>query len=283
MFKLTSSDDREAWLEARQHVVTATDVTVLIGSNPFKTMRELWLDKQGESTFKGNAKSRIGQALEGSLVDWAAAQLPGLTTANDILFAHDAHPWAAATPDGLNYLDGETPAGVIEAKTTTAWLDPVPQYVVDQVQWQMFVTGAEVAWVPRLFGLEALDLFSVDRDEERIAELFDVAYLFFTDHLLTGEGPDVTAPPVLEGAEYLLDAYRDASARIKMLEAVKKGYRSEIFGLLDGEVVATAGGHTVKVGVYEKQGVDVGLLREKYPDIANECTVTSVVQTLRVN
>jgi putative phage-type endonuclease len=281
MFKIDSGTDREAWLALRQNLVTATDVTVLIGSNPFKTKAELWLEKQGESTFTGNARTRIGQVLEGSLLDYASAELPG-TVEPGALYGHVDYPWCAATPDGLHWLDGELPAAVVECKTTTAWVDP-PRYVLDQVQWQMFVTGATRGEIVRLFGLDALDIFTVDYDATRVAELFAVAHEFYTDHLLTGEGPDVEPLSVLEAADELVSEYASVSSQVKHLEQVKRGLRDEILFLMGGAVLASAGDYKVKVSEYEKVSVNLERLRDEYPDIANECSVVSKVTTLRVS
>jgi len=85
-----------------------------------------------------------------------------------------------ATPDGLS-LDHKL---IGEYKTSGKPLDKIPANYMRQVQWQLFVTGAEqcvFAYELRLEGPEGfvpgfdVECQLVDRDDDMIADLIDVA------------------------------------------------------------------------------------------------------------
>jgi putative phage-type endonuclease len=143
---IAPSSDRENWLKARRNGVTATMVSKAATPSGFETVvKEL----AGGDTVEDNAFMKFGRDSE----QWIALSLRethGIMP-NEWLIAAEVEPWMMATPDGLS-LDHSL---IAEIKTTgTDWGDwsKVPIHYRRQVQWQLFVTGAEAsvfAWVLR--------------------------------------------------------------------------------------------------------------------------------------
>lgn len=174
----------EEWHEIRKSGVSATAVAKACTPSGFaEAVREIW---QGSEPIPDNEFMRFGREQEPNIL--ADLQEMGYDIEpNDWLIAADGYTnrWQFATPDGLS-TDHRT---IAEVKTTGKdWGDwsKVPIQYRRQVQWQLYVTGAETclfAW--QLRAADGAGLFVpgwlepkvliVPRDEELIAELVRVS------------------------------------------------------------------------------------------------------------
>ena len=126
---------REEWLAVRKKVVTATEVPVLLGLNPFMSPNQLLKEKE-LSTFHGNAYTQIGEWLEPVVI-----QATNLTLGTDFRlleengakkFFHLDGLKLGATPDAIS-ADGTI---LLECKTTkpTSYIQyqmsPPDQYIL---------------------------------------------------------------------------------------------------------------------------------------------------------
>ena len=174
---IARSSDRDAWLEARTHGVTATAVAkAASGPAGFRDQLEL---RRNPVDIEVNAYMAWGSFMEGPIALWVKEQT-GIMP-NEWLIAHSAgSPWLA-TPDGLSIRHDE----IAEIKTMGKPLTEPPVLHIRQMQWQMFVTDAEkcfYAWqlrvdVPGGFAPGWIEPRSVwvERDEKMIADLVKVA------------------------------------------------------------------------------------------------------------
>ena len=174
---IARSSDRDAWLEARTRGVTATAVAkAASGPAGFRDQLEA---RRNPVDIEVNAYMAWGTFMEPVIARWVKDEF-GIMP-NEWLIAHSVgSPWLA-TPDGLS-LDHSV---IAEIKTMGKPLEKPPLDHVRQMQWQMFVTGAEkclYAWqlrveVPGGFApgwIEPRSLW-VERDEKMIADLVKVA------------------------------------------------------------------------------------------------------------
>lgn len=145
---LASSEDRQAWLEARAVRVTATEAAGLRTKGP-AFRRELLAAKLApQAEWQGNRYTDRGHEREPVIVDWVRAHWPHLA-GNTTLFHAPQNPLHAATPDGWGYWDGQR-LDLLEVKTSKHDLDPwTPGGYFQrtgywqQVQWQLYVMGAQ--------------------------------------------------------------------------------------------------------------------------------------------
>lgn len=138
------------WLKIRKNYVTASDSAVLLGLNPYSSVKKLRDSKTGASTFNGNANTKMGQYLE-SLVVLAANDITGLSfnrVENDKghkEFYVEGN--LGATPDAYN-----DKGMLLECKTTRPDLlvkyssFPPVQYLC-QVQTQMICTNMNIGYL----------------------------------------------------------------------------------------------------------------------------------------
>lgn len=101
---------------------------------------------------------------------------------------HPTIEWSGASPDGLIGDDGMLEIKCPNTATHIDWLlgkTKIPAKYMTQMQWQMACAGRQwvdfVSYDPRLPGELMLWIQRVDRDDERIAELEEMAQEFLAE------------------------------------------------------------------------------------------------------
>ena len=174
---IVSSQTKDLWLEARNRGVTATQVSK--ASTP-AGMKEVLAQIENPTPVEPNGFMDWGTQRE-AYIAHVVKERYGILPNDWLLCADGAgNEWQMATPDGLS-LD-HTIIG--EYKTSGKSLEKVPANYMRQVQWQLYVTGAEralFAYELRLEGPEGfvpgfdVECQWIDRDEKMIADLIKVA------------------------------------------------------------------------------------------------------------
>lgn len=277
-------------LERRRNFITATDVSAILGENPWKNGADVFLEKtQGLSAFKGNDATEAGTILEPAVLAWAEKRLGAL------------HPgdWMVHE-NGVNAcsLDARRQNGeVVEAKTSgivgpgfvdpSKWgddgTDEIPDYYLLQVQAQLMVTGAARAWVPALLGGRGFVMFCVmpNRDLQEVIAENSVA--FWNEHVLANVAPPDVRPSmdylkVMRRepdktallADELAERYLAASEARKEADRQQEDAKSALIEALgDAECGVWSGGQFTffeqSRGAYEVKETTFRVLRHKAP------------------
>lgn len=191
------TESREQWLDARRKYVTATEVAQLVrrGQDYWDELREIKAGQRTAPDISGLPAVRHGREREALIAPYVQSLEQGMVPNGDLYVRNERY---AATPD----LVGDGIVGEIKtikdtrlAKLQQAKGWPTGQYY-DQVQWQLFVTGAIAcvfAWEPyedwdgELVPREDMrDNITIHRDDVRINQLREVA-----DAFLDGRGVDI--------------------------------------------------------------------------------------------
>ena len=243
------------WFALRADGITATEVSVIAGLNPYKTPYQLYAEKLGlyEPEPVGAAAVR-GLLLESTVATFYEMETgKKLKRSNGIVRIKDI-PWAMASLDRT--IVGED--GLVEIKTSTSprWsLHPVPPDVVAQVQWQMFVTGAPWCDVAVLLGGLVFRIERVAASIEMQTELYRKAVEFRnllatkTPPTLQGEDSDALAAVTPWNG---LEEWAQADAGIERVAALYAEKRYEA-ALLDQELQNLA--ISLKEAIGEKAGI----------------------------
>jgi len=186
---LVPSREREKWLEVRQTGVTATTVAKAVTPDGFREVLDQ-LRQPGE--IPDNDYMRFGREQEGPIIEKLQTVVD--IEPNDWLIAKDSDEkkWMMATPDGLS----QDHKVIAEVKTTGRdwgrWAQ-VPGNYHRQVQWQLFVTGADVcvfAWMLRVNkagemvpGWPGPKYVEVERDETLMERLEETAHRLYAELL----------------------------------------------------------------------------------------------------
>lgn len=200
-FEFVSAPQRSPeWFEMRKGGITATGITAINGSSPYKTAYRLWAELTGQvGEQPAGAAAQRGQILEQAVADYYTAETGKKLRKSNGIVRLKEHPWAMASLDRT--IVGDTD-GLVEIKTSTSsrWqLYPVPPEYVDQVQWQMFITGASYCDVAVLLSGLVFRIERVEADPVYQTQLFDKAVLFRelvqskTPPPLTGNDSDTLA------------------------------------------------------------------------------------------
>jgi hypothetical protein len=208
--------DREVWLEKRTEGVTATDIARLArgGTETWKAIRA---EKAGYSRDFTNAAMQHGRDREPTIARFAQSMF-GLYRSTALL-AWNGEMRFMATPDLLGA--GKFKVGDIKT-TVHDWdtLDDVPGRYIDQLLWQMLVTGEKVAalvYEPHENGVPLYPMpkmLPVEWDSARVHKLQATAYEFLSED---GE-PD-------EDAAELDALLTDAAMRKELADAAEESYR----------------------------------------------------------
>lgn len=174
---IVSSQTKDLWLAARDRGVTATQVAK--ASTP-AGLKEVLAQIENPTPVEVVPVMQWGVTREPYIAHVVKERFGVLP--NDWLIAADGagNEWMMATPDGLS-LDHSM---IGEYKTSGKPLDVIPLNYLRQIQWQLFVTGAEqcvFAYELRMEGPEGfvpgfdVECQVVERNEDMISGLIETA------------------------------------------------------------------------------------------------------------
>lgn len=275
-------DSEAEWLEQRREVVTATDVARLAqGPSAARTIRR---EKDGEETFSGNRFTEWGNHREPWIGAWAGLFLGGsLIPNNELLISTKDARWAA-TPDMIS-ADGSTLAEIKVSKN--AWTKgEAPLRYLDQVQWQLMVTGAEKCFlicepyeiIDGRFVPDQPFAEEITPDTERQDELVALAEKFL-------DGEETVDESVAEEMGGLVTRDVELSRRIKELGEEQKALRESISQLVGDEPVSIdlEFATVTRTRPSTTRRFDQTRFKKDHPDMVDEYTATTErAGTLRI-
>lgn len=314
MYKTIIPTSHDEWLKERTKGIGSSEIGALLGLSPWQTPYQLWQIKTGKVEAvdnETNLRLRAGHVMESEVAAAFEATM-GLkveeSTAGDWLAIDPKRPFLRVSPDRL-YKTDKGELGVLECKTTSRPMVDIPANYFAQVQYQLAVTGYDEAYLAVLNLLSlgeswgGFKAYRIAADRKFQAFLIDKAERFWNDNVRKNIPPapmsyaDIAAQfptPKQSDAEiseqtiFDILAYKERLERIKALQAEADGIKDRIacaFG--DNErLVQTVDGSSPKVyGTFKAQTsnrVDTQLLKERHPDIYNECLKQSTSRVLRL-
>jgi putative phage-type endonuclease len=246
----------------RKNHIGSSDVSAILGMDPFRNAYEVWLDKTGkldDNQKKGRALS-LGTFLEEAIILMSEERL-GKITRNQYRTVKD-FPVLAASTDGIVKSTGEP----VEAKSTNItyrapesdqWgeegTDQVPERIIIQCTVQMMATESQICHNPVIIGGRGFVMFQIPFDKD-LAEMILERVSHFWKHNVQGDNPPENCVPSIDiirrvqrepqSVSPLADdlVERWIAARDAKLQTEKQAE------LLSAEVLATIG--TAEAGKY---------------------------------
>lgn len=250
----------EEWLDLRKTKITATDASVIMGVNPWKTKYQLYNEKisQMNNTFV-NERMQRGVDLEP-----IARDLFNIQTGLNMQPAVVIKDWAMASLDGLS----ECGKYLVEIKCPSekdhsiAASNKVPDHYYPQIQHQMYVSDVQLAYYYSFDGADGI-IVEVERDEEYIAKMIDEEKKFY-DLLIN------RTPPPEDYIERKDDLWTKCAnnwkltvCQIKHLEQLEDELRKQLI-FLSGE--SNAKGAGISLCQIERKG---NIDYSKIPELRN--------------
>lgn len=216
--------NHEQWLARRRTGVAVSDLSAILGVNPYKTPIQVYMDKLGlvEET-EDSLPMKLGRKLE-PIIGELFTERTGLAVIPGEITQHPSHELLIGTPD---FLVTDKPAGM-EAKTT-AWAredewgpemtDLIPMHYLVQCLGYLEITGRDEWFLSLLVGgSRDFRIYRIPRNDEMQKQLIGAAERFWREHIETQTPPPLDATK--SSAAYLkrvfprheTDALRTASA-----------------------------------------------------------------------
>lgn len=289
----TADMSREKWLEYRTKGIGGSDVSIIAGINPHKSVHQLWLEKTGqvEPEQTDSDYAHFGTLLE-PIVRKEFTERTGIKVRQKhMLLQSEEYPFMFANLDGVINDNGEM--AVFEAKTASAykqevWEDGVPAPYILQVQHYMAVTGAKRTYIAALVGGNHFFYHVVERDEEMIGKIIAMEKYFWETHVLGGvepvpDGSDATTDyfnsrfsrsngmriELPEEALSVCMEYDRLSEELKKITEAKNAAANQLKGYLKEAEMGTVGDRTVTWKEISKSTVDTKRLKTENPEIYN--------------
>ncbi len=183
---------------ARKNKLTASRVACLMNGDAEKILR-LWKEMIGEEqeeNLDDNWAVQLGSATEELNLNWFERKNRLIVSRRGEVVTHPDYQWAACTLDGwvegASILEGYP----IETKHCGG-REPI-EVIVDryqpQMQWQMWVTGAQQCALSIILGTNEPVVEYIDRANDYIAEMVERGRLFM--NFVECREPPVELPPV---------------------------------------------------------------------------------------
>ena len=197
-----------------------------MGKSPYMKIDELFLQKIGEATeSKQNFAMKRGHDLEIE-VRKEIESLYG-ETFEPLCVSHNQYPWAKASLDGYMEVTNPKDNLVLEIKYVgrenfdLICNDIIPKHHLDQLQWQLFVTGCENLIYVATNGKKddkgiVFHSVEVKADKEHQATLLKTA-LWFHNCVVTRVPP---SEPISDDIIAHLKYYEDVTLQIKALQEI---------------------------------------------------------------
>ena len=219
--EVITQDDREAWLNARQSGIGASEIAAVLGESPYSSRLRIWGQKVGRilpQDLSDVEAVQMGIELEPLVANLYSKKTSRPVEPAGILLRSDEYPWALATPDYW-LMDGDGNWRIpLQIKTTSAWrvndwAEGPPVHIWWQVQHEMFVTGAPWASVGVLVGGQRFMWVDVERDEDAIQRIIYEGGIFW-NQVQSQEYPD---PDMLEDTTHSIQSLFPSSAEGEVL------------------------------------------------------------------
>lgn len=221
------------WLALRKTKITATDASVIMGANPWKTRIQLYHEKlSNDPPIPANERMQRGTDLEP-----IARELFCCRTGQKMIPRVVIKDWAMASLDGINerneILEIKCPG---DKDQNLAKLGKVPSYYYPQLQHQMYVCDSEKNFYFSFDGFDGVTV-EVKRDDEYIAKMI-VEEKKFYDCIMNKTPPEPQEGDYTERDD---DLWRECakgwlfvSSHLKELEKQEEELRKQLI-FLSGE------------------------------------------------
>ena len=181
----TKNLSRQEWLQYRTQGIGGSDVSVIAGINPYRSVYQLWLEKTGQITPEEteNEYTQFGTLLE-PIVRKVFTQKTGIKVRKkNMLLQSEEYPFMLANLDGVIRIYDEF--CLFEAKTASAyksdeWKNGIPQEYLLQIQHYMAVTGAiRTSYIAVIIGGNHFEYRIIERDDKMIADIIAMEKQFW--------------------------------------------------------------------------------------------------------
>ena len=292
----------EKWKSNRRLGIGATDISAIVGLNPWKSQIDVYMDKKGLTKDRSNEKMRWGSILEEPIAEeFSKREGVKIQRVNAIL-QHKEIPYILTSLDRIILIGkgnkNNNGNGVLEIKTTgwgQAWEGgDIPEHYFIQLQWELHITGLKWGKFATLIGGQELLITQEIKANEKMGKKLEMqAVKFWKENIEKNIIPEPSSAADLESVkkiwdkdngttiefepdfERVLSTRKSCSSQIKELEEKKKILDAQILNKLGNNKYGNVGEYKVTKIIKEGRTVTQEKLKEKYIEIYNELAVNT--------
>lgn len=269
----------------RKDHIGSSDMSAIMGLNPYMTAHDLWLIKTGrvENVVEGEAVE-LGNALEDVLIDWFEEKMCLGTERNVTKTAE----WSVMEAN-CDAIVIDSHIGV-ECKTTgltggfaDGWgddeTDEVPEHVIIQCHHQMLCADLDTVFVPALIGGRGRVMYEIERNEEIIALIFEKAKEFWAcvendtppenshptpelaKKIKRNEGEQIDIPPEV------MENYLETKKAVKDAKTAQIEAEGILYAILGDAQSGTSRLGSVRIGTVTSNRFDTKRFKAEYPEM----------------
>ncbi len=294
------------WLALRKSIYGASEVSAVLEISPWMTPWSIWTNKLGIAPPVEVTNFMLyGTFMEDGICKWFEHETGLFVVAQQHLAYSKTDSLAGATLDGLivDSPDSPNPIGVYEAKTVSPFEDrweEIPAHYQAQGQWQMYVTGQDIAKFVVL-GNRELWIFELKRDQEDIDFIAERVHDFHERYVLTQtppptDGKDITLesighmwPQSKKGKSIDLSNHKDVIERLLAARRIgaeakkaENAAKAEIAVLMgDAESAIVDGEEVLTYKTQPDNKFNAKAFKTDHPEIAIKYTTPSTCRVLR--
>jgi putative phage-type endonuclease len=206
----------------RKTGIGASEVSAILGLNPWKGPIDVWLVKRGIVQETESPKAEVGAILEAGVFEIYKRRTGFRATRRPITRRHRRFPHVLASPDVLVQDDdrgGEIK--LVGANVAHHWEnETVPDYVLAQAAQNMCVMRRARWDIIALVGGTDLRIHTITRDPDFEETLIEACEVFWAEHVETAIPPPIRDPE--ERKRYLRARYPgSAKTKCRELETTK--------------------------------------------------------------
>lgn len=292
------------WLQARSRGIGGSEITSVMGLDPYRTPNALWEQKTGRAPdFGGNKYTEMGNYLEP-----VVAQMFQDKSGYEVYvpaqehWQHPDYPHLLGTPD--RFVSMKHGDGVLEIKTTQKRIsreDVMEGSALNwyfQVQWYMGISGRKKGFLAWLCSGVDFDWIEFDFNPEIFADMVEAGNTFWNDHVLADVPPapltkeDImktigrVLPDPIELPEEALQYHfqiKENKAKIKELEGANDELTTAVQLLMMDKSIATYQGATLFTWKESNPTrLDQKALKEEHPEVWEKYAKTTSQRTFLV-
>jgi len=301
------SKDQKKWLELRTQGIGGSDVAAVMGMSKWKSPIEVWAEKTGqvvdhEPDEAKEERFHFGHVLE-AIVANEFEERTGLKLRKQGLIRSTQYEWALADVDRM--IVGKP--WLLECKTADSWRaeeyegDNIPVQYYLQIQWYLFVTGCEKAYIAILFGGNHFMYKEVPRNDEDINAMVTACKDFWENNVATKTPPPADSSEMYssylsQNTKYqdnaVLDMPSDMELKVKDILALEEQIRvlKEQVDLKKNQIreqmidycSAVSSIYRVSYRTQNRTMIDSAMLKKDYPEVYKNVSGTKSYRSLRI-
>jgi predicted phage-related endonuclease len=198
MNKVVTFETEKDWLDYRLHIITGSDITAIMGINPYKTIVDVWLEKTGKALPQNYSEEQLdnferGHWFEKPLLDWFMDRTNNVYehNKNNNIYLYSKNENIGVTPDGFVMAHHSPPLPIIEIKSTASDnIDNLRNIWYTQLLFNAGVCQSEEMFLIWIDGRHKRNYESFEFDNSLFNDLIASAEWFWDKNILADIPPD---------------------------------------------------------------------------------------------